>query len=398
MARLGLFLLLLCAGIGCRKASVTQPVPSVAQEIAPLPKQALPVPDGSFSGEVESAGPLEVEQDKEQTAFTIPLDSGKTRLQCFVYPDLPERSTVAGDFGEVLGRMSSFGTIQQAQLTEVLSEEDEPLLFMEFLYSPPAGRDARKMRLMAYLHPRKCLLCMLPEAKDAKSFKRITLGLARSLRRPPNTATPLATPDYVDLHLHRHEGALVGFDKYAVWKAATGRRLVHAFNFKLIPRQGGLSTLEQFTTEGIDESGILGLKHYDWYVDGQAVSTGMVKKVGSTEYTYEVTEQGQKRTGKLTSNRGLSSVVAAAGALRDNLLSGKARELRFHLFNPDAPGSVSEVVWKSSAAPGGREAELDLGPVTMSATLDENGLVEKAEMNVDGVLSTQERVYKRGFP
>lgn len=398
MASWRLSLLLLCAGMGCTKASVTQPVADVAQESASLPRQPLPVPDGSFSGEVEAAGKLEVAQDQEQTSFTIPLDTGGHPLQCFVYADIPGRSTVAGDFGKVMGGMDAFGTLQQAQLTEVLSEEDEPIVFLELLYRPPTGGNARKMKLMAYLHPRKSLLCMLPNAGEAKSFKRITLGLARSLRRPQNAATPLPTPDYVDIHLHRHEGALVGFDKYTVWKAATGRRRVHTFTFKVISRQGGVSTLEQFTTEGIDEAGVLGLKHYDSYVDGRTVGTGLLKKVGSTEYTYEVTEQGQTRTGKLTLERGLSSVVAAAGTLRDNLLSGKTRVLRVHLFDPDAPGSVSEAVWKSSAAPGGREAVLDLGPVTMTATLDENGLVEKAKMKVEGKLATQERLYQRGSP
>jgi len=366
-----------------------------ARELAPLSKQQVSAPDGSFTGEVEAAGAPTLQQEEGVLVMSVPLDTSSP-LSCFVYAQPLD----AGDSIYRLVQMAGQRTeLQLVRTTDVRLIGDSPAVYAEaqYLVDTPRGKAAGQAKMMVYTHDQVPLVCTHDELGYAESFKRVTSGLAGSLKSA--AGTPPA-PRYFEFHVIRVKGHPVGFEKRVMREVAGGARMTEVESSILLPRTPQeLMVQDTVSSEVADKDGKLVARDYARARNGELDIQMSLEQVQGREYHYEGKHNGKDLNGNFTAPADLATDPATARLVRERLVPGKDKELTLHLYipsaNPVAP--VQQVLRK--AAGGARELTVEMGSMKGSVTVDAQGMVEKVVMPMGNDLElVQQRMSVSGTP
>jgi hypothetical protein len=365
-----------------------------ARELPPLPKQKVTAPDGSFTGEVEGAGAPSFQRQEDFLILSVPLGT-KGPLTCFVYA---EPLDAGGTLTRLLGMVGQHTEVQRARTTDVRLVNEAPTVYAEaqYLVNMPQGKGAGQAKLMVHTHEQVPLVCTHDELGYTESFKRITSGLASSLKA---AGEPKPAPRYAEFHVIRIQGHPVGFEWRTMNGGAGGSTVTEVETSLFLPRSAKeLLTQDTVSKELADKEGRLVGRDYARATNGELDIQMSLEQVKGREYHYEGTHSGKSLKGEFTATQELATEPGSARVVREQLLPGKKKELTMQSYNPAAnPAAPVPQVWRRESAEG-REVTVEMGPVKAMLTVDARGMVEKAVVPMGSLEMVQERVSVSGTP
>jgi hypothetical protein len=365
-----------------------------ARELPPLTKQQVAAPDGSFTGEVEGAGAPTFQQQEGILIMSVPLGT-KGPLTCFVYA---EPLDAGGALTRLLGMVGQHTEVQLARTTDVRLVNEAPTVYAEaqYLVSVPQGKAAGQAKLMVHTHEQVPLVCTHDELGYTESFKRITSGLASSLK-PAGEKKP--APRYAEFHVVRIQGHPVGFERRTVNAVAGGSKMTEVESSLFLPRSAKeLLTQDTVHKELADKDGRLVSRDYARATNGELDIQVSLEQVKGREYHYEGTHSGKELKGNFTATQELATDPSTAKLLREQLLPGKKKEVTMQIYNAAAnPVAPVTQVWRRESTEG-RDVTVEMGPMKVTVTVDAQGMAEKAVVPMGNLQMVQERVSVSGTP
>jgi hypothetical protein len=364
------------------------------REVPPLPKTNFKA--GSVTGEVESASPPTSENDDKSTRLTFSLGTGAS-VQCFVYP---KPIDVGTQLLAIVKAMTNVD-VRAAHPTDVVVVGDQVAVFLEvqYLAKTAGGPAAGEVKLMAYDHPITPMLCLHDEVGYNAAFKRVTLGLAASLKIP---GRELRIPKFVEIETESVDGHPTGFTRSAILAGDGGNTLYLEISSSLVPRsESDLMVEDTARTKTMDKQGRVVAMTYAKSEGGEVSDDVKLKLVGGREYRYEGTHQGKKVAGSLKTKepKGFPTEAEIDHRLQKLLApDGKEAEVRFEEYDPDFDASTPIEVVLKPISKKDRTVKMTVGPSEMTMKVGSDGRVERAEMPVGAVKVTIERVFVRGSP
>jgi hypothetical protein len=363
-----------------------------ARELPPLPKSAFNV--GTVSGEVESASPPSAEQDEKSTRLTFSLGTGSP-IQCFVYP---KAMNVGAQLLAIIKAIDKVD-VRAAHPTDVAVVGEHAAVFMEvdYLAKTSTGAAVGEVKLMAYDHPITPLVCLHDEVGYNAAFKRVTAGLASSLKI---AGRQLRIPEFVDISIERIEGHAVGFSRSAVMVGDDGKKVYIESSSSLVPRSGTDMLVEdELRVEKLDREGRSAEVLYTTKEGGEVSEDLVLKHASGNEYHYEGLHLGKKVAGvlKTKGSKGFPPFLEVKRGMRKLLAQDdKNAEMHIEEYHPNLDANAPvEVVYKPLSK-ADRTVTMRLGATQVTLTLDADGLAEKGEMPVGSAHLTMERVLVRG--
>lgn len=401
------FALLLCLTSACAGPSVTtvrpeQPVPApppaakvpppptptgpFARELAPLPRQRVSSAEGIFTAEVEATSAPRLTRHEGSTRLEIPLGTEAT-LSCFVY----ERPIDAA--GAVLAVAKAAQghkgvTVRSMVPTEVTVVADAPVMFVDVDYEVVASGDsvsAGRLKLMVSASPELPLLCAHDEPGYARTFHRVTTGLAATLKVPGPARTPARTKA---LRVLKLDGRLAGFDWRTERSLEGGSRRTEVSTSLLLPgAANGPHAEDRTITTVTDEAGRLKEQRHAHAEDGRLTFQVTLRRerepqpptraAPETVYRYEGRQGSRALKGTFTSKRGLATEDTVHDTVRDLLRPGGPTEAVLDVYRPaDVPSAPMELVLRRAPSAGPRALTLTTGDTTEEARAAESGTLE----------------------
>lgn len=392
----------------------TEPEPTgpFARELSALPKHRVDSAERIFTAEVEASAPPTLARNEGSTRIDIPLGTGAA-LACFVY----ERPLdAAGALLAVAKAMRGTPgvTVRSMKPTEVTGVAGAPVLFFRVDYetAAPGGPGAGQMKLMVSAGRELPLLCAHDEPGYARTFRRITTDLARTLQVPGRPRPPAGDGE---LHVLRLNGRLAGFEWRASRSETPGLTRTESTTSLLLPGADGTLRAEDVTTTTLtDAQGRLTELRYARAEDGALAlqvtlrqekqpaahnapsavpSSPEALTVPGTTYRYEGRQGTRTLKGTFTSKRGLATDEDIRLAVGRWLLPGGRPEVVLDVYRPgdDATAPV-ELILRRDTAPGAgpRALTLTTGVRTAKARANAQGQWEwREQVRPEGTLTSE---------
>jgi hypothetical protein len=366
----------------------------LARELPPLSRQPVRAPEGAFTGEVEAAAEPTFQRQEGFLELSIPLGTGSP-MECFVYD---EPLDAGGALYRIVEMLRQGTDVRLASVKDVRLIGDSGAVYAEVLYvvDTPEGKGAGLAKLMVHASEQVPLVCTHDEPGYSESFQRISSGLAGSLRSA-GEARP--APRYAEFHVYRLGDAPVGFEKLVMREVTGGSRLTEtetSFFFPVSDKQWLVR--DSVSTELADKDGRLVARDYVRTSNGEVDIQVALEQVKGREYRYEGKHGGKDVSGTFTASEDLATEPGTARVLREQLLSGRQKELTLRFYSPATdPAAPTPQVWRKEAAEG-REVTIELGAMKVTATLDAQGMTEKLVTPAGNQLLVRERVSVSGTP
>ncbi|WNG41401.1 hypothetical protein F0U61_52695 [Archangium violaceum] len=363
------------------------------RELATLTRQQVSAPDGSFTAEVEAAAAPTFQEQQGVLVLSVPLGT-RSPMTCFVYSEPLDAGGALYRLMEMAGQRTD---IQRARTTEVRLIGDSPAVYAEALYlaDTPRGKAAGLAKMMVHTHDQVPLVCTHDEMGYSESFLRISSGLAGSIK---SAAEKPQAPRYSEFSVIRVQGHPVGFEKRVTRDASGGAKLTEVEMSLFFPRsQKEMVVQDTVSTELSDKDGRLVARDYARATNGELDIQMSLEQVKGREYHYEGKHSGKDLNGNFTSPDELLSELGSARVVREQLLSGKKKELTIQIYSPSAnPAAPIPQVLRKEA--GARELTAEMASLKVSLTVDAQGLAEKVTIPVGSMQMVQERVSVSGTP
>lgn len=366
----------------------------VARELKPMAKRKVASPDGKFSAEVEAVGEAKITPGEQFTIFEIPIGTGD-QLTCFHYAHPLD----AGGSLQRLAKSAEEKTqVQAVRVSDIVALAENPAVFLEVEYVVPTkgGVAAGMMKAMLYANPDIPVLCVHDELGYRESFKRISLDLVRSA-----SVGASSEARYQELQLVKLNDRPVGFERRVMMDGEGNTVVTELTTAMMLPRSAKELIVEDTAATSLsDKSGQLIELTYAKASNGELSVQVAAKRKAGNEYTYSGTHSGKEVSGafKTKDRRGVATDLMVSRGVKEKLLSGKAKELKFELYQPSLnPAGAVEVVCRKDAK-SARALSLQLGPMKLDGTADEHGMLERVEMAMGKAKLVQERVFERGTP
>ncbi|NVJ07257.1 hypothetical protein HUW63_18670 [Myxococcus sp. AM001] len=414
--------LLLCFSSACAGPSVTtvrpeQPVPEpaptskappsapaptgpFARELAPLPQQRVTSTEGIFTAEVEGVAAPRLTRHEGSTRLEIPLGT-EAALSCFVYErPIDAAGAVLAVAKAVQGHQGV--TVRSMTPTDVSIVADAPVMFVDVDYEVVAPRDsvsAGRLKLMVSASPELPLLCAHDEPGYARTFHRVTTGLAATLKVPGPSRTPART---TALRVLKLDGRLAGFDWRTERSLGGGSRRTEVSTSLLLPGAASGPRAEDRTlTTVTDEAGRLTEQRHAHAEDGRLTLQVTLRRereptraAPGTVYRYEGRQGTRPLKGTFTSKRGLATEDRVHDTVRDVLRPGGPAEAVLDVYRPaEVPSAPTELVLRRTPSAGPRALTLTTGATTEAARAAESGTLEWTERALPEGQLTSERVH-----
>ncbi|WP_241758969.1 hypothetical protein [Pyxidicoccus parkwayensis] len=386
-----------------------EPTGPFARELPPLPKHRVDSPERIFTAEVEASSAPTLARNEGSTRIDIPLGT-EAALGCFVY----ERPLDAAGALLAVAKAVREGpgvTVRRMEPTEVAVVSGAPVLFLRVDYESTAPGDtgAGQMKLMVSASPELPLLCAHDEPGYAKTFRRITLDLARTLQVPGRPRPPARSEE---LHVLKLDGRLSGFDWRASRSEAPGFTRTESTTSLMLRNADGMLRAEDVTTTTLtDERGHLAELRYARAEDGTLAMQVTLRRekepatanapstspealtVPGTSYRYEGRQGPRALKGTFTSKRGLATDEDIRLAVSRWLLPGGRPEVVLDVYRPsdDATAPV-ELTLRRDASAGARALTLSTGARTAKARANAQGQIEWLEVSRPEGTLTSERL------
>jgi len=384
------------------------PAPSgpFARELAPLPKQRVTSTEGIFTAEVEAAAAPKLTRHEGSTRLEIPLGT-EAPLSCFVYErPIDAAGAVLAVAKAVQGHKGA--TVRSLAPTDVSVVAGAPVMFVDMDYevaAPGGSANAGRLKLMVSASPELPLLCVHDEPGYARTFQRVTTGLAATLQvpGPPRAPVPMA-----ELRVLKLDGRLAGFDWRTERSLDGGARRSEVTTSLLLPEASNAPRAEDRTVTTVtDGAGQLQEQRHAHAEDGQLTLQVTLRrepppkaaagaKAGAPGATYRAEGRVGSRSlkGTFTSKRGLATEENLRAAVRDELLAKGTAEVVLDVYRPEQePLAPVELLLRRTPSAGPSALTLTVGATTEEARANANGALEWTTRALPEGRLTSELVY-----
>jgi hypothetical protein len=370
----------------------------MARELpAPLPRARVSLFKGKVTTEVEAAGPTKLEdgtlaENGKAADLTVPLGTGAD-MSCYVYPEATDPASTVADILQKLGKIVR---IERVRLSHVEVVGDHPAMYFDADYSSTGetGREVGLFKIMLYASRETPVFCQHDEVGYRASFRRITQGLVKSMKAPSDGPPPR----FVEVHILRMGDQPVGFEQRATRRAENGNVQTWQKTALFLPRSPReLAFSDHLQSDFFDTDGNLRFLSAVEVEDDQLTTEIEAERATDGRYLVKGKHGGEEVKGAFRSKgkRGPLTWSASSRELR-KLLAGKVRELSLEEYHPGFdPIRPMQVVYRRGE---GRAVTMTFGPIEVKATLDENGLIEQAEVPMGDLRVTSRRAFLRGTP
>ncbi|WP_434347180.1 hypothetical protein ACN6A1_02530 [Myxococcus virescens] len=374
-----------------------------SRELEPLPKQRVNSTEGIFTAEVEAAAAPKLTRHEGSTRLEIPLGTEAT-LGCFVYErPIDAAGAVLAVAKAVQGHQGV--TVRSLTPTDVSVVADAPVMFVNVDYevaSPGDSVSAGRLKLMVSASPALPLLCAHDEPGYARTFQRITTGLASTLQvpGPPRAPAPMA-----ELRVLKLDGRLAGFDWRTGRSLGAGAQRTEASTSLLLPGAPNGSRAEDRTVTTItDDAGQLLEQRHAHAENGNLTLQVTLRRerppkpppreTPSRVYRYEGRQGTRPLKGTFTSKRGLATEAMVRMGVREGLLTGDASEVLFDVYRPaELLSEPTEVVLRRTPSAGPRALTVTMGAISEEARANASGAFEWTERTLPEGRLTSELVH-----
>ncbi|AKQ70824.1 putative lipoprotein [Myxococcus hansupus] len=389
--------------------SKAPPVPSgpAARELAPLPLQRVTSTEGIFTAEVEAVAAPKLTRHEGSTRLEIPLGT-EAPLSCFVYErPIDAAGAVIAVAKAAQGHRSV--SVRSLTPTDVSVVAGAPVMFVDMDYEVATSGDrvsAGRLKLMVSASPELPLLCAHDEPGYARTFQRITTGIATTLQVPGQPRAPVSM---TELRVLKLDGRLAGFEWRTGRSLGGGTQRTEAFTSLLLPgSENGPRAEDRTITTVTDDAGQL-LEQRHAYAENGGLKLQVTlrrdrpskppRPMPATAYRYEGRQGSRTLKGHFTSIRGVATEEMIRTGIRDGLLTGDASEVLFDVYRPEADATApTEVVLRRTPAAGPRALTVTTGTVTEEARADASGALEWTERILPEGRLTTELVYATPAP
>ena len=414
---------LMCLALACAGPAVTtvRPAPPAPQtpaapeppprppsgpfsrELEPLPKQRVNSTEGIFTAEVEAVAAPKLTRHEGSTRLEIPLGTEAT-LGCFVYErPIDAAGAVLAVAKAVQGHQGV--TVRSLTPTDVSVVADAPVMFVDVAYevaSPGDSVSAGRLKLMVSASPALPLLCAHDEPGYARTFQRITTGLASTLQvpGPPRAPAPMA-----ELRVLKLDGRLAGFDWRTGRSLGAGAQRTEASTSLLLPgAPNGPRAEDRTVTTITDDAGQLLEQRHAHAENGNLTLQVTLRRerppkpppreTPSRGYRYEGRQGTRPLKGTFTSKRGLATEAMVRMGVREGLLTGDASEVLFDVYRPaELLSGPTEVVLRRTPSAGPRALTVTMGAISKEARANASGAFEWTERTLPEGRLTSELVH-----
>jgi hypothetical protein len=369
----------------------------LAREASGLSRRPLKFGDRA-TAEIDAAGDPMVNREAEAWTVAIPIGT-QIPVSCILY-DKPIDAAASLMKLVAMAKQSAKDVTVESVLPSdagVLGETAYVAATLMYTKPSPRGKLGGQLKMFARPDMDASLLCFHDEVGYVETFKRVAHGLAQSLK----LAKASPAPQYVEIHVTKLGQLSVGFDRRTITTEPGGARLDQTTSCLLLPRTGqDLAANDRFAAERSDANGrVVSVDTVEAHGEELDSQYKLTRKGSGRDYSYKGKQSGKDVTGKFKSKeaKGLASSLLVAGRLRDELLSGKAAELKIEEYHPGISPQPFEVVYKRKGTDG-REVTFHLGQLEATGHLDERGMVDKVSIPIAGMVMAQSRVFVRGNP
>lgn len=368
---------------------------AMERELEPLQTQPVSAPQARFTGTVEAAAPLVIEDETDFTLVDIPIGT-RAPIKCFVYRDSID---VGQSLQAMIGALGEDLQIEAVRPTEIAAAGDRPALFMELDYTSDLGNGARaagQVKLIAAPDDDLPLVCFHDEVGYGRTFRRITRAFAASI------APAGAAPKFAEIQVFQVNERPVGFEQRRIWDAEQGQTIIETTAVLLMPKsKKEFAFQDTVSTVVSDAKGRISQYAYAKAINGElTVQATMERQQGNT-YAVQGTREGKEFRASFQSKdpRGLPSDVMIHREVKGELLRGRKPQLVFEQYQPSTePTALREVKYRKTDTTA-RGVTLEMDGTTLAAELDEHGTVEHLDMPLgNGGTMRIDRVLAQGTP
>jgi hypothetical protein len=361
------------------------------REAAPLAVTKLT--GAVLSADVEAASAPQVSEGEGSVHVVIPIGTG-SNVDCYVYD---ERQDGAARMSHVIDEVKKSLNVRLFAPTDVFVAGEHAVLVSHAIYlaDQGGGKAAGELKLAFYSHPLTSALCMHDEAGYSATFKRVTKRFFETARRSDRELRG-KPPTSWEVSVLKLDGRPVGFEDRRTYADPDNRQNTSvSISSTLYPRSAiACRPDDSATNTTVDASGDL-LQFVRVVASGQEIELNVdLKRVSPAQYAYSGHQSGKPISGKFkTSDKlGLATTARIAANVKDRLLSGKATSFKAEEYVPSIdPTAPLETLYEIDSKEE-RRVRVSLGPLKLTAVVDENGDAESVKATVGSSTLTSERL------
>jgi len=363
------------------------------REAGDLSEKSVTGPRNAWTARVSASGTPEVEQGTGFAMVEIPVGSEE-----------PVRCQVFGNDIDAGGALSHVfaNAGRKVQLKKVLPWSvqvvgDTPAAFIDALYSAKTEKGDAIGQLKVAIHPAAGhpVLCIHDEVGYRKTFERITTELCESFKlasgRPPE-------PAFVEVQSARIGAMPVGFEKRVLVRTGKEREMTTVTTMMLPTKEGLLQLIDDYRVEHIDEENLIARGAWVQAIASRVTVHIELERVKPGLYKYGGELKGKKVSGELQVKvKGLPSSLASAQRLAEQSRKPDAftyTEPRY--WASVDPGKTFDVRYFRNKGEPPQMVHIVSENTEVVGELDEQGLLERAEMPVGAAKVTFRRDFVRG--
>lgn len=367
----------------------------MAREASGLGMQPLQVPGGALSGQVEAVAPPVIQREGETWSIAIPIGS-QMPISCIAFDKPIDGAATLMKFIGLAKQGAKGITVRGIVPTDAGAIEESAYMTVKLEYTQPTDKGllGGQVKMMVRPDADASLFCYQDEVGYAATFKRVTTGLARSLR----SAHPTPRPNYVEILVTHLGDTPIGFERRTVSSGAQGGKIDEVVECQFLPRTAeDLLATDTVHIEQSDSSGRLVLVDSVAAHGEEVESQFHLSRRGKRDYTFEGKQSGKPVSGTFKSKEkeGLASALLVANRLRA-LLGGKGAELGVEEYHPTLAPKPLDVVYRKAGD--GSGITLLLGKLQAKLRLDERGMLTDFSIPLAGTTMREERILARGTP
>jgi hypothetical protein len=278
---------------------------------------------------------------------------------------------------------------------------DTPAVFVDAHYvARGAHGDAYgTLKLMVFASETAPMLCIHDQLGYHATFKRVTIGLAASLKvAAPQVRTARFTATFVRMV----DGQATGFSRRTVYDVEGGGKVSEERTTTFTPRSPtDLVGADAIRVEEWDGKGHIQSISFAKGEGGDLLAQIQVKRSGVREYHVEGTRLGATLDSTFRTKAAEGLVGDAELYARTKKLLGTdapGQDLRFEAYAPDVdPAAPIEVDIRPLSRPD-RTVAMTFGALRGTAVIDAEGRPERLEMPQESAVLRLERASVRGDP
>jgi len=197
-----------------------------------MPLQRLVLGEGLLTGDVEAVSAPTV--TKEQTAWQVTLPLGTLApITCIVHAEAIDGAGSLSKLIQTIREGAKDIKIEAIVPTAAgaVGETGYMTALMTYSKQTPGGLLGGQVKMMVRPDDNVSLICFHDEVGYVETFKRVTLGLARSLK----AKKPHAVPQFVEIQVAHVGDIPVGFDRRTIENDGPGQKIDETVSCMLLP-------------------------------------------------------------------------------------------------------------------------------------------------------------------